>query len=731
MYGFRHKRGKRSSLIDRYTANLGQLVDHRRAELALRAAKDNAEAASLAAQAANRAKTEFLAKMSHEIRTPMNGVLGMTDLLSRTELTDRQRKFVSTARQSAETLLNLIDDILDFSRIEAGKVELRHADFDVRGIVGDVIDLLAESAQSKGLEITYRFSRAVPQGLRGDSNRLRQIIFNLVGNAIKFTDQGEVVVRVDADQVADESVVLSFKVTDTGIGIPLEAMQHILRPFEQADGSITRRFGGAGLGLTITRQLIEMMDGELSIDSTPGSGSTIRFTVRLEPAAAAYDQDLVPQSSLEGTKVLIVDDNVTNRELLHYCLSEWSMVSESAADGYRALQMLRVAANRGEPFDLVLLDMMMPGMSGIEVAQAIKKEPSLGSTQIIVLTSMGRDGALDETWPSNIHAFLTKPVRQTELYDQIKRVMSVAVEQTVSPDPRLDATEPEPTEDSEPTAGATVLLAEDNPVNQEVMREYLMALGCHVEVVETGLQAVAAFERTTYDLIFMDCQMPDMDGLDATMMLRLRERQQNRQPRTPIIAVTADAFEAQRERCLEAGMDDYIRKPFDQNDLSAILQRWLNHGGPLAATKCESDVGARAPSKEPSDYEHLTQCEELDSSALSNIASLNRGGSNDNVDEIIRIYLDITPKYLADLRSAINASDVLGTERTAHKLKSSSATLGAMKLAAQCRDLEHLAHEKTLDYALLHLSQIESSFEKIRGIFSASIESQVKLRKSI
>ena len=344
---------------------------------------------------------------------------------------------------------------------------------------------------------------------------------------------------------------------------------------------------------------------------------------------------------------------------------------------------------------------------------------------------MGRDGALDETWPSNIHAFLTKPVRQTELYDQIKQVMSVAVEQTVSPDPRLDATEPEPTEDSEPTAGATVLLAEDNPVNQEVMREYLMALGCHVEVVETGLQAVAAFERTTYDLIFMDCQMPDMDGLDATMMLRLRERQQNRQPRTPIIAVTADAFEAQRERCLEAGMDDYIRKPFDQKDLSAILQRWLNHGGPLAATKCESDVGARAPSKEPSDYEHLTQCEELDSSALSNIASLNRGGSSENVDEIIKIYLDITPKYLADLRSAINASDVLSTERTAHKLKSSSATLGAMKLAAQCRDLEHLAHEKTLDYALLHLSQIESSFEKIRGIFSASIESQVQHRKSI
>ena len=729
MYGFRKKREKRSSLIDRYSANLGQLMDHRRAELALRVAKENAEAAALAAQAGNRAKTEFLAKMSHEIRTPMNGVLGMTDLLSRTELSDRQRKFVGTAHHSAETLLNLINDIMDYSRIEAGKVELEHADFDVFSTVGNVIDLLAESAQSKGLEITYNISRTVPQWLHGDANRLRQIILNLVSNGIKFTDRGEVSLRVDADQETVDSVVLCFEVTDTGIGVLPEARERILQPFEQADGSITRRFGGAGLGLTITRQLIEMMDGELSIDSTPGKGSTFRFTVRLDPPTADHYQDLVPQSDLVGTKVLIVDDNITNREILHYYVSDWGMVAAAAADGPRALQMLHAAANRGEPIDLVLLDMMMPGMSGIQVAQMIRMEPAFAGIRLIVLTSMGRCGDPEELSPSHIQAYLTKPVRQTELYQQIEKVMGAPIEQTVLPDRSADATEPEPA-GGEHRMDATVLLAEDNPVNQEVMREYLLDLGCRVDLVTTGLQAVAAWKRKPYDLILMDCQMPDMDGFEAAMLVRLRERQQNAQRRIPIIAVTANAFEHVRDDCLAAGMDDYICKPFNQNELSAMLQRWLNQEESTNPDRCEGDKDARPPREELSNLENLRRHETLDPKALNNIAALNRGGSNENVDEIIKIYLDVTPAYLVNLKAAISASDALTVERTAHNLKSSSATLGAMKLAAQCRELEQLAHEKTLDNALFHIAEIESSFEKIREIFSASLECQVQQRRS-
>jgi len=730
MYGFRRKHERRSSLIDRYSASLGQLVDHHRAELAHRIAKDNAEAAALAAQAASRAKSEFLAKMSHEIRTPMNGVLGMTDLLSRTELSDRQRKFVGTAHHSAETLLDLINDILDYSRIETGKVELEHADFDVFGTVGNVIDLLAESAQSKGLEITYNFSRDVPQWLRGDANRLRQIVLNLVSNGIKFTDRGEVSVRVDADRETADAVILRVEVTDTGIGVPPDARERILQPFEQADGSITRKFGGAGLGLTITRQLIEMMDGELSIDSTPGKGSTFRFTIRLDPPVADHRHDLVPQSDLAGTKVLIVDDNVTNREILHYYVSEWGMVADAAADGPRALQMLHLAANRNEPIDLVLLDMMMPGMSGGQVARMIRTEPAFAGIRLIVLTSMGRCNTPEELSPCQIQAYLTKPVRQTELYQQIKMAMGAPIEPTALGDRSADAARPEPA-DGGHGIDSSVLLAEDNPVNQEVMREYLLNLGCRVDLVTTGLQAVAAVERKSFDLILMDCQMPDMDGLEATMLLRLREKQQNAPRRTPIIAVTANAFEHERDDCLAAGMDDYISKPFSQNDLSAKLQLWLKQAAPTDPDRRDGDTEARPPREESSSLENLRRHATLDPKALNNIATLNRGSSNENVDEIIRIYLDVTPTYLAKLKAAITAGDALNAERTAHNLKSSSATLGAMKLADQCRKLEQLAREKTLDDAAIHLSEIESSFEDIRGIFSASVEGRAQQRRSV
>jgi CheY-like chemotaxis protein len=505
----------------------------------------------------------------------MNGVLGMTDLLLRSDLTDRQRKFVNIAHHSAETLLNIINDILDFSKIEAGRLNLDYTDFDVFDAVGDAVDLLAEAGQKKGLEIVYGFAPEVPQWAGGDPIRLRQIILNLVGNSIKFTDRGEVVLRVNAEESTEEYILLSFEVMDTGIGIAPEVEQQILEPFEQADGTITRRFGGTGLGLPIARQLIEMMVGEFSIESIPGKGSIFRFTTRLNTPAVAHDQDCCQPCNLGSVKVLVTDDNATCRDMLGHCLLNWGMTVDAATDGQQALEMLRAAARRSEPFDLALLDFNMPGMSGIEVAHAINKESALAVTRVIVMATIGQHYDLDVAkGPENL-SFLTKPVRQSDLHSLITWLMSVPREEGSCMTQRAVAAE-SASSDQALALGATVLLAEDNPVNQEVTREFLKALGCRVDVVATGLEVLAALERTSYDLILMDCQMPEMDGLEATAMLRLKEQQQNHKRRTPVIAVTANVFEGELERCLEAGMNDYISKPFNMDELRQVLQQWLD-----------------------------------------------------------------------------------------------------------------------------------------------------------
>lgn len=576
MYQIRSRsRKRRTSLIDTYCSRVGQLVDRDRTKFALKVAKENAEQAADQARAASRAKNEFLAKMSHEIRTPMNGVLGMTDLLLRTDLTDRQLKFVNIAHHSAETLLNIINDILDFSKIEAGKLKLDNTDFDVFATLGDAIELLAEPAQDKGLELVYGFSTEVPQWVRGDPIRLRQIIFNLVGNGIKFTDRGEVVVRVSAEEISEESIVLSFEIRDTGIGIAPEAQAQILQPFEQADGTITRRFGGTGLGLSIARQLIEMMGGKFWIESTPGKGSIFRFTARLNTPAVAHDQDCCRPCNLGSVKVLVAGNNAACRDMLGHHLSNWGVATDAVAGGQQALETLRAAASRSQPFDLALLDLNMSDKSGIEVARVINADAALAVTRVIVMARIGQHDDLDVAKGLENLSFLTKPVRPSDLHSLIKGLMSA---------PRVDAscmtqrvvTAESTSSDQALALGANVLLAEDNPVNQEVIREYLRNLGCRVDVVATGLEVLAALERTSYDLILMDCQMPEMDGLEATAMLRLKEQQQNQKRRTPVIAVTANAFEDEMERCLESGMDDYISKPFNQNELREILQRWFD-----------------------------------------------------------------------------------------------------------------------------------------------------------
>lgn len=558
-----------------YCAGVGQLVERDRTQSALKVAKENAERSAEQAQAASQGKTEFLAKMSHEIRTPMNGVLGMTDLLLGTDLTDRQRKFVNIAHHSAETLLSIINDILDFSQIEAGKLKLDKTDFDVFKTVADAIELLADAGQKKNLEIVYGFSPEVPQWVRGDPNRLRQVIFNLVGNGIKFTEKGEVIVRVSAKEATKESIILSFEIMDTGIGIASEAQKQILRPFEQGDSTITRKFGGTGLGLSIARQLIEMMGGKLSIESAPRKGTTCRFTVSLETTSAAHGEEYSLLHNLRNASVLIADDNAACRDTLSQFLSSLGLATDVAVDGRQALEMLRAAAECSQPFNLALLDLKMPGMSGIEVAEAISTNTKFAATRAIVMTTIGQHDGLEVAKPLENLAFLTKPVRQSELHSLIKALMSVTHDEG-SPMCQRTIAAASPSPDRESMAGATILLAEDNPVNQEVAQEYLRDLGCHIDVVTNGLEAVAALERTSYDLILMDCQMPEMDGFEATGVLRLKEQQQNQKQRIPIIAITANALEGERQRCLDAGMDDYISKPFNQDDLRVILQRWLD-----------------------------------------------------------------------------------------------------------------------------------------------------------
>lgn len=576
MYNIRRRpRKRRTSLMDRYCSQMGQLVERDRAQFALKTAKENAEKAAEEARAASMAKTDFLAKMSHEIRTPMNGVLGMTDLLLRSALTDHQRKYVTIAHHSAETLLNVINDILDFSRIEAGKLSLNFTDFDLFDTIGDAIELLAEAAHKKDLEIVYGFSPEVPQWVRGDPLRLRQVLFNLVGNGIKFTDTGEVVVRVSAEEITEESVILLFEIMDTGIGIAPEIEEQILKPFEQADGTITRKFGGTGLGLPIARQLIDMMDGKFWIEGTPGKGSIFRFTAKLERQVTPSDQDCCQPWNLPSMKVLVVDDNATCRDMLTHHLSNWGLTTDAAADGQQALEMLRAAANGGQPIELALLDLKMPGLSGIEIGQAIGTDTALAGTRVIVMTTLTQHDHVNVANDSGNLSFLTKPVRPSELHSLIKMLMSMASEESLSMAQNADAPEPE-SSDQAPALDATVLLAEDNPVNQEVTCAYLTALGCRVDVVVTGLEVMEALERESYDAVLMDCQMPEMDGFQATKMLRLREKQRNQERPTPVIAVTANALEGERDRCLEAGMDDYICKPFSQDELRVILQRWLD-----------------------------------------------------------------------------------------------------------------------------------------------------------